>query len=67
MKGTGGAYGCAELGEIGGRVEAAARQRNAAAVGAGIQEIAEFVSNVEIAVAGGAIAPPAENLEGVGT
>jgi CheY-like chemotaxis protein len=58
MKGTGAAYGCPELGEIGARLEAAARLANGADVEEGLLAVGELLKSFEIVPAPGVGAAP---------
>jgi HPt (histidine-containing phosphotransfer) domain-containing protein len=49
MKGTGAPYGFSRLTEIGGRIEKAAADHNSSALRGCIAELAEYLSQVEIA------------------
>ena len=48
MKGTGGGYGFAAISDLGGRLEQAAKSRDAEAVTALIAELADYLERVEL-------------------
>jgi HPt (histidine-containing phosphotransfer) domain-containing protein len=48
MRGSAGAYGLPPLSEIGGRIEAAALASDAAALGAALEDLRQFLQNVRL-------------------